>query len=87
MEIQTKVATVAKWGGGGSLAVRIPQNLAKELHLAEGAEIDLDIVNGSLVMKPRIRKRYSLDELINGITPENIHAEIDSGIAVGNEVW
>ena len=85
MEIQTMVATVAKWGN--SLAVRIPQNLAKELHLAEGAELDLDVVNGSLVMKPRIRKRYSLDELINGITSENIHAEIDSGIAVGNEVW
>lgn len=79
------VATVAKWGNG--LAVRIPQNLAKELHLAEGAEIELDVVDGTLVMKPRSRKRYSLDELIKGITPENIHSKIDSGIAVGNEVW
>ena len=79
------VTTVAKWGN--SLAVRIPQNLAKELHLAEGAEIALGVVDGALVMKPRSRKRYSLDELIKGITPENIHAEIDSGIAVGNEVW
>ncbi|MBV9389761.1 MAG: AbrB/MazE/SpoVT family DNA-binding domain-containing protein [Chroococcidiopsidaceae cyanobacterium CP_BM_ER_R8_30] len=79
------VTTVAKWGN--SLAVRIPQNLAKELHLAEGAEIALRVVDGALVMKPRSRKRYSLDELIKGITPENIHAEIDSGIAVGNEVW
>ncbi|WP_072623264.1 AbrB/MazE/SpoVT family DNA-binding domain-containing protein [Spirulina major] len=79
------VATVAKWGN--SLAVRIPQNLAKEIHLTEGVEIDLGVVDGTLVMKPRNRKRYSLDELINGITPENLHTEIDSGIAVGNEVW
>lgn len=79
------VATVAKWGN--SLAVRIPQNLAKEIHLSEGVEIDLGVVDGTLVMKPRNRKRYSLDELINGITPENLHTEIDSGIAVGNEVW
>lgn len=79
------VATVAKWGN--SLAVRIPQNLAKEIHLAEGAQIDLSVVNGTLVMKPRIRKRYSLDELINEITPENLHGEIDGGIAVGNEIW
>ncbi|TVQ64560.1 MAG: AbrB/MazE/SpoVT family DNA-binding domain-containing protein [Spirulina sp. DLM2.Bin59] len=79
------VATVAKWGN--SLAVRIPQNLAKEIHLSEGAEIDLGVVNGTLVIKPRSRKRYSLDELINKITPENLHGEIDSGTAVGNEVW
>ena len=79
------VATVAKWGN--SLAVRIPQNLAKEIHLAEGVEIDLVVVDGYLVIKPRRRKRYSLDELIKGITPENLHGEIGSGIAVGNEVW
>jgi antitoxin MazE len=85
MEIQAMVTTVAKWGN--SLAVRIPQNLAKEIQLAEGAEIDLAVVDGTLVMKPRSRKRYSLDELIKGITPENLHAEIDVGIAIGNEVW
>ncbi|AFZ25903.1 growth regulator [Cylindrospermum stagnale PCC 7417] len=79
------VATVAKWGN--SLAIRIPQNLAKEIHLAEGVEIDIRVADGTLVMKPRNRKRYSLDELIKGITPENLHSEIDSGIAVGNEVW
>jgi antitoxin MazE len=78
-------AIVAKWGN--SLAIRIPQNLAKEIHLAEGTEIDLAVVDGTLVIKPRSRKRYSLDELIKGITPENLHTEIDSGIAVGNEVW
>jgi antitoxin MazE len=79
------VAIVAKWGN--SLAIRIPQNLAKEIHLAEGAEIDLGIVDGSLVVKPRTRKRYSLDELVNAITPENLHGEIGSGAAVGNEFW
>ena len=78
-------ATVAKWGN--SLAVRIPQNLAKQIHLAEGAEIDISVVDGTLVIKPRSQRRYSLDELIKGITPENLHSEIDSGIAVGNEVW
>ena len=79
------VATVAKWGN--SLAVRIPQNLAREIYLAEGAEIDLSVVNGTLVIMPRSRKRYSLDELVQGITPENLHTEISSGIVVGNEVW
>jgi antitoxin MazE len=30
---------------------------------------------------------FSLEELLGGITPENIHAEIDWGPAIGNEVW
>jgi antitoxin MazE len=86
MEAKTMVATVAKWGN--SLAIRIPQNLAKELDVVEGSEISLILVDGTLVIKPKkSRKRYSLDELVKEITPENLHAEIDSGIAVGNEVW
>jgi len=36
------VATVAKWGN--SLAVQIPQNLAKELELVEGTEIEIDAI-------------------------------------------
>lgn len=78
-------ATVAKWGN--SLAIRIPQHLAKEIHLTEGVEVELAVIDGSLVIKPKTRKRYSLDELIDAITPDNVHGEIDTGIAVGNEVW
>jgi antitoxin MazE len=79
------VATVAKWGN--SLAIRLPQHLAKEIQLTEGAEVDLVVIDGNLVIKPRIRKRYSLEELISAITPENLHTEVESGIAVGNEAW
>ncbi|AFZ01865.1 AbrB/MazE/SpoVT family DNA-binding domain-containing protein [Calothrix sp. PCC 6303] len=79
------VATVAKWGN--SLAIRLPQHLAKEIQLTEGVEVDLVVIDGNLVIKPRIRKRYSLDELISEITPENLHTEVESGIAMGNEAW
>lgn len=79
------VATVARWGN--SLALRIPQHLAKEIQLTEGVEVDLMVIDGNLVIKPRNRKRYSLDELIAAITPENLHTEVESGIAVGNEAW
>ncbi|ARV60996.1 MazF family transcriptional regulator [Nostocales cyanobacterium HT-58-2] len=78
-------ATFAKWGN--SLAIRIPQSLAKQIHVVEGSEVEIDIVDGNLVIKPRKRKQYSLDELVQEITPENRHVEADSGSAVGNEVW
>uniref|UniRef100_B8HR71 Transcriptional regulator/antitoxin, MazE n=1 Tax=Cyanothece sp. (strain PCC 7425 / ATCC 29141) TaxID=395961 RepID=B8HR71_CYAP4 len=55
--------------------------------LSFGAEVELVAIDGNLVIKPRIRKRYSLDELITDITPENLHAEIESVIVVGNEAW
>lgn len=76
---------IAKWGN--SLAVRIPQNLAKEVNITEGSEVDFSVVDGSLVIKHKKRKRYTLSELVDGITPENLHDLIDTGIAVGNEVW
>jgi antitoxin MazE len=78
-------STVAKWGN--SLAIRIPQNLAKELQISEGEEVEIRAVDGALVVKPRKRKNYSLDELLEGITPENLHAVVEFGDPVGNEVW
>ena len=56
------VANVAKWGN--SLAVRIPQYLAQEMQLLAGTEIDMVIIDGNLVIKPRKLPQYSLSELV-----------------------
>jgi antitoxin component of MazEF toxin-antitoxin module len=37
--------------------------------------------------EPQDRRRYSLQELIEQITPESRHAEIDWGPRFGKEVW
>lgn len=79
------ISTISKWGN--SLAVRIPQHLAKEIALTEGTEIDLLVKDGSLIVQPQRKKRYSLEELIERITPDNLHAEIAHGTAVGQESW
>jgi antitoxin MazE len=76
---------VAKWGN--SLALRIPQHIVKKIQLTEGAEVDLVVIDGNLVIKPRLRKRYSLEELVDAITPENLHSEVETEVAVGNEAW
>jgi antitoxin MazE len=78
-------ATIAKWGN--SLAVRIPQNLVKEMGLIEGSEVELASVDRNLVIKPVARRRYSITELTQTITPKNLHSETDYGTAMGNEVW
>ena len=79
------VAMVAKWGN--SLALRIPQYIVKEIQITEGTEVELVVLDGNLVVKPKSRRRYSLEELVAGITPENLHSEVDSGSVVGNEAW
>lgn len=78
-------AMIARWGN--SLAIRIPQSLAKELDLTEGSGVEIVLVDSNLVIKPKVRRRYSLEELIQAITPENLHSEIDSGVTMGNEIW
>lgn len=40
-----------------------------------------------MVLKPKKRNKYTLEGLVEEITPDNLHNEIDSGVAKGNEWW
>lgn len=70
-----------------SLAVRIPPALAAELHVAPGTPVDVALVNGTLVVTPLPSPAVTLDALLQGITPENLHSAIDTGPALGREAW
>jgi antitoxin MazE len=77
-----------KWGN--SLALRIPAAFAGNLGASDGNPADMTVENGALVVKvalPKKRRRYRLEELVERLTGENRHAEIDWGGPVGNEVW
>ncbi len=80
--MQTKVQ---KWGN--SLAVRIPKPFVKEVHLASGTVIDLSVDHGRLLIDPNVDSEIHLTDLLGGITKSNLHAEIETGEAVGLEVW
>jgi antitoxin MazE len=77
---------IGKWGN--SLALRIPSAIARQIELREGGEVDISVREGALVVAPVKRAvRYDLDELLEGMTDENRHAEIAFGEPVGKEVW
>ncbi len=78
-------AAIAKWGN--SLAVRIPQAIAEQVQIQVGSEISIDIIDGKIILTPHRRKKYTLDELLVDMTSDNLHAEISTGISVGNEAW
>jgi antitoxin MazE len=76
-------AKIQKWGN--SLAVRIPQPIAQDVGLYANADIEMSIQEGRLVLA-LTRREYTLEELTEGITPENRHAEVDLGPPVGCEI-
>lgn len=75
---------VTRWGN--SLAVRIPRAVAEQVRLEEGAEVEMAVEDGRIVVRPR-PPRYHLDQLVEGITSENRHDETDWGEVQGEEVW
>ena len=77
-----------KWGN--SIGLRIPTGLLSELQLSENSAVDLSVEGGRLIVAPKQLKRkwkYSLEELLEGVSPENIHSETDWGDPSGKEVW
>ncbi|MBU9348634.1 antitoxin [Burkholderia multivorans] len=49
---------------GGSVMLAVPPALLDVLHLTAGAKVGLAVDNGRLVVEPKARPRYTLDELL-----------------------
>ncbi len=75
---------VQKWGN--SLAVRIPKPFAEGAGLRPSSEVEVSLENGEVRLSP-VRPRWRLRRLLSGVTKRNLHNEVDSGSAVGREVW
>lgn len=77
-------AQLKKWGN--SLALRIPARLARGLDMREDGFVELLERDGELVVRPKSpRVKYHLEELLAGVSRENLHAETLRGPAVGEE--
>jgi antitoxin MazE len=74
---------VQKWGN--SLVLRIPKSFATEAGLHANADVELSLVEGTLVVQPLAPRPPTLDELLGGITGDNCPSEWDTGAAVGKE--
>ena len=76
---------VQKWGN--SLALRIPKSFANEVGLQRETSVEVSLSDGSLVITPIAKPKPNLKQLLAKVTKENLHHEIDTGSAVGNETW
>jgi antitoxin MazE len=83
---EVSMPQVKKWGN--SLALRIPVHLAKQLNLQDNTEVDCSVADGILMVRPvAAHGPYSLKQLLDQVTADNIHAETDTGAAQGREIW
>jgi antitoxin MazE len=76
---------VKKWGN--SAAVRIPAATLAAAGLKTDDPVDVREEGGRIVIEKIQPAAVTLEWLLEGITPENIHPEIDFGPPVGKEVW
>ena len=67
-------------------ARRIAAKVADEARLAEGDKLVLQVESPGNVAIKAVEKP-SLEELLERITPENVHKEISWGKPLGNEAW
>ncbi len=89
------ITQVKKWGN--SLAVRLPKEMLEHAGLSDGSRVEISYNKDSLILKISkhkvdafrdfVKKMPPLELLLEGVTPENIHPEVDWGKPVGNEVW
>jgi antitoxin MazE len=73
---------LVKWGN--SLGIRLPKIFTAQIGVDIGSEIDVNIQEDALIIR---KSTPSLNDLLEQITPENVHEPVDWGEPVGKELW
>jgi antitoxin MazE len=70
---------------GNSLAIRLPAAIAKSCGLEDGSQLEIAADNGLICLRKAPLR--TLEDLVDAITPENVHSEILDGPPIGAERW
>ena len=74
---------------GGSVMLAIPKSVLDGLGLAANEKVELRLDDGRLVIEPRRRPKYTLDELVAQCKPTGHESEMrewDEAAPVGLEI-
>ena len=80
MQVQVK-----KWGNSAS--VRIPASLMAAAALRIDQAVDVREEGGRIVIEPLVAPIFDLDDLLAGMSPQNLPEIVDFGPDVGQEAW
>ncbi len=77
---------IERWGD--NLVIRIPESVLASTGFVESSAVDVECVrHGQIIIRSTTPISPTLDDLIDGITDQNLHVEVDVGAAVGAEAW
>ena len=69
------------------LSLLLPEELVHGSALVAGSNLEVTLVDGKILAAPIRRSKYTTEELLAGVTDENIHPETEWGPPVGREAW
>lgn len=77
---------IQKWGNG--TGIRLPKKVLEAADWDEGQTVTVDVQEDKIVLSP-VKKvtKVTLEDLLEGVTPENVHGEVDWGEPHGKEIW
>jgi antitoxin MazE len=64
----------------------LPRDVAERAYLHEGQEIVIELDGDVLTMR-KCLPQHRLEDLLAGVTDDNLHEETDWGEPIGKEVW
>ncbi|MFI5271008.1 MAG: AbrB/MazE/SpoVT family DNA-binding domain-containing protein [Candidatus Saccharimonadales bacterium] len=77
--------SLQKWGN--SAGVRLPKKIIKAARLKLDQQLVVSLSGQSIVLTPvQPEDDFTLEKMLEGVTPENVHGEIDWGPDVGAEI-
>lgn len=78
--------TLKRWGN--SPAVRIPAEVMKTVQLRLDDDVEISVDNKGRIMIEPVEKALTLAALLEQVTPENLHGEVEVGEVrrVGNGI-
>ena len=78
------VTKVSKWGN--SFGIRIPKRIMNALNLQDGSTIEIEERNGTIVLAPKEKDVFTMDDLIEGMTEEGVMDQFESYEVLGREI-
>ena len=74
-----------KWGN--SSGIRLPKKVIDAAHLKPEQPMAISLKGRSIVLTPVSEEDdFTLEAMLKGVTPENVHPEVDWGEDVGAEI-
>jgi antitoxin MazE len=76
---------MTRWGN--SLAVRVPKELARKAGLSDNQYVKLIAKSRGISIEPVREAKETLENLVDQITSDNSHTEVNWGKPQGKERW